>query len=203
MAEIILVRHGETEWNTGDVFRGRIDIGLSETGLKQAALLGEYLKNIRVEAIFSSPLKRALSTAEEIKRYHDLEIISTNGLIDYDFGEWQGISRQEIKTRYTGLYNEWNTHPERVKIPGGETLDDVRDRALGFINDLTNKYTGIVILVSHRVVIKVIICALLGLDNSYYWNIEQDTCGITTFTFENNRFTLIRHNDTSFMKSGY
>lgn len=203
MTEIILVRHGETEWNIGDVFRGRIDIGLSETGLKQAALLGKYLKNIKIEAIFSSPLKRALSTAEEINRYHDLEIIPTNGLIDYDFGEWQGISRQEIKTRYTELYNEWNTHPERVKIPGGETLNDVRNRALGFINDLTNKYRGTVILVSHRVVIKVIICALLELDNSHYWNIEQDTCGITTFTFENNRFTLIRHNDTSFMKSGY
>lgn len=203
MTVIILVRHGETEWNTGDVFRGRIDIGLSETGMKQAALLGEYLKNIKVEAIFSSPLKRALSTAEEINRYHNLEIETTDGLIDYNFGEWQGISRQDIKTRYAELYNEWTTHPERVTTPGGETLDDVRDRAFGFINDLTNRYRGTVILVSHRVVIKVIICALLGLDNSHYWNIEQDTCGITTFTFEDNRFTLIRHNDTSFMKSGY
>jgi broad specificity phosphatase PhoE len=203
MTEIILVRHGETEWNTGDVFRGRIDIGLSETGLKQAAALGEYLKNAEVDAIFSSPLKRALATAEAINRYHNLEIETADGLIDYDFGEWQGMSRQDIKTKYTELYNEWNTHPERVKTPGGETLNDVRDRALDFINDILNGYKGSIILASHRVVLKVIVCALLGLDNSHYWNIELDTCGITTFTFENNRFTLIRHNDTSFMKSGY
>jgi broad specificity phosphatase PhoE len=203
MTKIILIRHGETEWNTGDVFRGRIDIGLSETGLKQASALGEYLKNVKVDAIYSSPLKRALATAEEINRYHNLEIETTDGLIDYNFGEWQGMSRQDIKTKYTELYNEWNTHPERVKTPGGETLNDVRDRALGFINDILDRYKGTIILVSHRVVLKVIVCALLELDNSHYWNIELDTCGITTFTFENNRFTLIRHNDTSFMKSGY
>lgn len=203
MTEIILVRHGETEWNTSDVFRGRIDIGLSETGLKQAALLGEYLRNIEVEAIFSSPLKRALSTAEAINHYHNLKIETTDGLIDYNFGEWQGMSRHDIKTSYTELYNEWNTHPERVKTPGGETLDDVRNRATGLIDELINRYSSTIILVSHRVVLKVIICALLGLDNSHYWNIEQDTCGITSFTHENHRFMLIRHNDTSFMKSGY
>ncbi|TET17646.1 MAG: hypothetical protein E3J75_02065 [Dehalococcoidia bacterium] len=75
-----------------------------------------------------------------------------------------------------------------------------RKRAIGVVGNIIAKYEGTVVLVSHRVVNKVLICALLGLDNSHFWNIKQDVCGITTFTYENERFILIRHNDTSYLK---
>ena len=71
---------------------------------------------------------------------------------------------------------------------------------MGVVDEVIAKCEGVVILVSHRVVNKVLICALLGLDNSHFWNIRQDTCGITTFTYENRRFILTKHNDTSFLK---
>ena len=67
MSEIILVRHGETMWNVAEIFRGRIDIELNETGIKQAELLAEYLSNVKIDAIYSSPLKRALKTALQIQ----------------------------------------------------------------------------------------------------------------------------------------
>lgn len=87
MAEIILARHGETEWNVTEVFRGRIDINLSETGVKQAELLAEYLRKSAIEVVYSSPLKRARETAEIIAQPHKIKINADPGLIDFDFGQ--------------------------------------------------------------------------------------------------------------------
>jgi len=200
MTEIILARHGETQWNVEEVFRGRIDIELNETGIKQAELLAEYLSDAKIDAIYSSPLKRASKTAEIIARHHNLEVEITPGLTDLDYGNWQGLPHQEIKDKFKELYAEWINSPDKVKIPSGESLNIVRKRAMGVVNKIIAKYEGAVVLVSHRVVNKVLICALLGLDNSHFWNIRLDTCGITTFTCENGRFILTRHNDTSHLK---
>jgi len=200
MTEIILARHGETKWNVQEIFRGRIDIALNETGRKQAELLAEYLRHLKIEAIYSSPLKRALKTAEVIASHHKLAVEITPGLIDFNYGKWQGLPHQEVKDKYNELYAEWISHPDQVKIPAGESLNDVRKRAIGVVDEVTAKHEGTIVLLSHRVVNKVLICALLGLDNSHFWNIKQDTCGITTFTYENERFILTEHNNTSFLK---
>ena len=200
MTEIIIARHGQTEWNVGEVFRGRIDIGLDETGLKQAELLAEYLSNKKIEAIYSSPLKRALETAEAIASYHNLEVEIASGLIDFDFGKWQGLFLQEVKDKFPELYAEWVMSPHLVKIPGGESLDAVTERAMSVLEEVIDRYEGTVVLVAHRVVNKVLICALLGLNNSHFWNIKQDTCGISTFAYENGQFILTEHNNTSYLK---
>ena len=200
MTEIIIARHGQTKWNVGEVFRGRIDIELDEIGEKQAELLAEYLSGRKIDTVYSSPLKRALKTAEAIASYHQLEVEITPGLIDFSYGEWQGLSHQEVKDRYQELYAEWITNPHQAKMPDGESLEDVRKRVLAVVDEVTAKYAGTVILVAHRVVNKVLICALLGLDNSHFWNIRQDTCGITTFTYENGRFILTEHNNTSYLE---
>ena len=200
MTEIILARHGETEWNVEEVFRGRIDVELNETGLRQAELLAEYLSNRKIDAIYSSPLRRALKTAEIIARYHKLRVEITPGLIDCDFGQWQGLNLQEVKDRYQELYAAWVNSPHLVKIPDGESLEEVRERALNLVNEAVARHKGRVVLVSHRVVNKVLICALLGLDNSHFWNIRQDTCGTTIFAYEKGRFILTKHNDTSYLR---
>ena len=201
MTEIILVRHGETDWNVQQVFRGRIDIELNETGVRQAELLAEYLRRVKIEAVYSSPLRRALKTAEVIARYHTLEVAIAPGLIDFDFGKWEGLPHQEVKRRYKQLYAQWLGNPHLVQMPDGESLNDVRGRALRVVDEVIAKHKGTVVLVSHRVVNKVLTCALLGLDNSHFWNIRQDTCGITTFSYNNGRFVLAAHNDTSFLKT--
>ena len=200
MTEIILVRHGETEWNVAEIFRGRIDIELNETGIKQAELLAKYLSKLKIEAIYSSPLKRALKTAEIIADNHKLDVDIAPGLIDFNFGKWQGLSHQEVKDKNKELYADWINRPDQIKMPAGESLDEVRKRATGVVNNIIARYKGTVVLISHRVVNKVLICALLGLDNSHFWNIKQDTCGITTFTYENEQFILTKHNDTSYLE---
>jgi broad specificity phosphatase PhoE len=200
MTEIILARHGETEWNVQEVFRGRVDVKLNETGLRQAELLAEYLSGVKIDAIYSSPLKRAFRTAEIIASPHKLKVEIAAGLIDFDYGKWQGLPHQEVKRRYKKLYLQWLKNPHLVQMPDGESLNDVRERALGVVKEAVTKHQENIALVSHRVVNKVLICALLGLDNSHFWDIRQDVCGTTTFIYENERFILTKHNDTSYLR---
>ena len=200
MKQIILVRHGETEWNVEEVYRGTRDIELNEAGIKQADLLGRYLSDWKLEAVYSSPLKRALDTANTIARYQDISVQVTNDLIDFNYGEWQGRSAQEVKKLYPTLHDEWHNNPHKVKMPRGESLADVTKRANAIVNKVVTEYEGSIVLVSDRVVNKVLICSLLGLDNSHFWNIQQDVCGITIFNYVDGLFILTRHNDTSHLK---
>jgi len=200
MAELILARHGETAWNVEKIYRGRSDVALDEVGTKQAELLGKYVSNHRLEAIYSSPLKRALDTANIIARYQKIDVQIAEGLVDFDYGEWQCLPEREVERLYPALLNEWRNNPHKIRMPGGESLEDVRKRAIEVINDVLSNYHGSVVLVSHRVVNKVLICSLLGLDNSHFWNINQDVGGITTFNYVDGRFILTKHNDISHLK---
>ncbi|HUW44887.1 MAG TPA: histidine phosphatase family protein [Dehalococcoidia bacterium] len=200
MAKLILARHGETVWNVEKIYRGRMDVNLDEVGIKQAELLGKYLSNWKLEAIYSSPVKRAIDTANIVARYQKIGVHIAEGLIDFDYGEWQSLPEQEVKRLYPALLNEWHHNPHKVRMPGGESLEDVGRRAIEVVNYVLSKYQGSVVLVSHRVVNKVLICSLLGLDNSHFWNINQDVGGITIFNYVDGRFVLTRHNDTSHLR---
>jgi broad specificity phosphatase PhoE len=201
MTEIILARHGQTAWNVGEVFRGRTDIKLDETGLKQARLLAEYLSERNIEAVFSSPLQRALQTADNIARYHKLEAQITQGLNDLSFGEWEGKTSKEVQEQYPVLFEQWVATPHLVKLPGGESLDDLTVRAMNLVSEVVKLYRNSVVLVAHRVVHQALILALMGLDNSHFWNIRMDTAATTTFLYTRDRFVLIEHNNTSYLQS--
>jgi phosphoserine phosphatase len=200
MAKLILARHGETEWNVEKVFRGRADVNLNEVGIKQAGLLGKHLCNWELEAIYSSPVKRALDTANIVARCMEVAVCIAEGLTDFDFGEWQSLSEQEVKRLYPAILNEWQSSPHKVRMPGGENLDDVTKRTAEVVDEVLSRHHGNVLLVSHRVVFKVLICSLLGLDNSHFWNISQDVCGLTIFDYVGGRFVLTKHNDTSHLR---
>jgi broad specificity phosphatase PhoE len=200
MTELILARHGQTAWNVVEVFRGRSNVNLDETGLRQAELLSDYLRKRRIEAVYSSPLQRALKTARAIASRHKLKVVITQGLNDLKFGEWEGLPVTEVREKYATLFTEWVEKPHLVEIPGGEGLDDVTRRVLTFVSDIITRHKGIVVLVSHRVVHKVLTLALLGLDNSHFWNIKLDTAAITTFAYENNSWILNEHNNTCYLQ---
>ena len=203
MVEIILARHGETAWNTAHIFRGRVDVPLSDIGLDQAERLGEYLSGDKIDVIYSSPLGRAVQTAGPIAHHQGLDVNTVANIIDIDYGEWQGLPSAEVKEKYPELYQDWLDTPEQVRMPAGESLEDVRSRALPFLEDAVMRCgEGRIVLVSHRVVNKVLICALLRLDNSSFWNIKLDTAGVTRFDFDGDRVVLISHNDTSYLDRG-
>lgn len=199
MTEIILVRHGQTGWNTGRVYRGRADVGLDEVGMKQAELLGGYLAELKLDAVYSSPLRRALDTAVALTQHQAINVQVSDGLIDFDYGKWQGLSDEEVRKSYPALHHRWCTAANLVTMPGGESLSDVKKRALPVVDEAVGGYDGRVVLVSHRVVNKVLICSLLGLGNSHFWDIRQDVGGMTTFDYVDSRFVLTGHNDTSYL----
>jgi broad specificity phosphatase PhoE len=201
MVTIILARHGETDWNTGEIFRGRADVPLNATGLRQAELLAEYLSGEKIDIIYSSPLQRAVKTAEAITACHGLDVNTVENINDIDYGEWQGLSLDKVKERYPELYQDWLDTPEQVRFPGGESLAEVRGRAMPFVEDAVMRCgEGKIMVVSHRVVHKVLIGALLGLDNASFWNFRLDTGGITRFEFNDDRAVLVSHNDTSYLQ---
>ncbi|MBN1161378.1 MAG: histidine phosphatase family protein [Dehalococcoidales bacterium] len=201
MPEIILVRHGETEYNASETFRGRADVPLNEIGLKQARLLAEYLSSEKIDVVYSSPLKRAARTAGIIAAPHALEVNVVENLNDIDCGQWQGLPLKEVQESYEDIYQDWLDTPEQVRLPGGESLEDVRSRALPFVQDAVMRCgEGKIVFVSHRAVNKVLICALLRLDNSSFWSFKMDTAAITRFTFNGDRVVLTSHNDTSYLK---
>src|SRR4030043_1885738 len=152
MTSVYLVRHGQTAWNKEEIFRGRTDVPLDETGLKQAELAGEYFKGMEIHAIYSSPLSRAWQTAQKIAQFHDLKVQPLDGIIDMSFGNWEGRPHQEIRESDSKTYRQWVETPHLVRLPGGESLDDVRVRAMSAVEELIRKNPGkTLVLVSHRV----------------------------------------------------
>jgi broad specificity phosphatase PhoE len=201
LTRFILVRHGQTEWNRFERFRGRVDIDLDDTGLKQAEAAAEKIARLEVKAIYSSPLKRAMTTAQLIAHPLGLEVQPLEGINDMDFGQWHGLSISEVREQYPELFALWRLHPERLEIPEGETLEQVRNRVAACIDELAAKHDGeIVALVSHRVVCKVLLCHLLGLDNSHFWQIAQDATAINIFEVSLSGFTVWRINDTCHLR---
>jgi len=201
VSSIYLVRHGQTAWNREEIFRGRTDVPLDETGLKQAELAGEYLQEVEIDAIYSSSLSRALETAGRIARFHNLKVQPLEGIIDMSFGNWEGHAHQEIKKNDSETYRRWREEPHLVRLPGGESLDDVRVRSMAALEEVIREHPGkALVLVSHRVVCKVLICAILGLDNSHFWQISQDPTAINLIHYRNGKYILSLMNETCHLR---
>jgi len=107
----------------------------------------------------------------------------------------------DVKQKFPEVFDEWSKNPHLVRVPGGDTLDDVTARSMALVRDVVEKYSSSVALVSHRVVSRILMLAMMGLDNSHFWNIRQDTASLTIFVYERGRFILTRHNDTSYLQS--
>lgn len=201
MTFIYLVRHGQTAWNKEEIFRGRMDIPLDGTGLKQAELAAEYFKGMDIHAIYSSPLARAWMTAQRIAQFHPLKIQPLEGIIDISFGCWEGHPHQEIKKVDSKRYRQWRDEPHRVRLPGGESLEQVRVRSMAAVEEVIQRHPGkTLVLVSHRVINKVLICGILGTDNSHIWQIGQDTTAINLIQHRDGKYILSILNETCHLK---
>lgn len=194
----ILVRHGQTEWNRIERFRGRADVPLNEIGLSQAEATGRRVAGTWTPAaVYSSPLSRAVKTAEAIARHFNLTVQAHPGLADIDYGEWQGLTPDEARKRWPEQVDDWYNHPEQARIPVGETLAELCSRAMKTISELAVRHAGgTVVLVGHTVINRIILLGVLGLGNDHFWRIKQDTCAINVFEAQKNDFVLIYLNDT-------
>jgi broad specificity phosphatase PhoE len=201
MTKVYVVRHGQTAWNLEEVFRGRMDIPLDETGKKEVHLAGEALKYETLHAIYSSPLSRSMETAENIAKFQDIQVTPLEAIIDISYGEWEGVSLIEVQKKYPDLYGLWLQEPHSITFPGGESLEQVRVRTRNAIDDLLEKHENEnIALVAHRVPNKVICCSLLGIDNSNFWRIQQDTASTNLFVYKDGQWIISYLNDTSYLK---
>ncbi len=202
MTCIVLVRHGQTEWNIDDRFRGRVDVPLDETGLRQAKLVAKRIaREWQPAAIYASPLERTLKTAETIAARFGLEVQDEPGLIDINAGDWQGLTHEQVKQRWPELYQTWFTSPQSMQIPGGEGLQQVRERASAAVRRLAGQYSDqTLVLVTHAAVIRTILLSVLRLGNERFWHLAQGTCAINVLEWKDDDFTVEMLNDTDHLK---
>jgi broad specificity phosphatase PhoE len=202
MTRVYLVRHGTTDWNKEEIFRGRLDCKLNETGQAEARALAEYFRDIPLQAIYSSPLSRAMETAQAVAEAKALQVVPHPEFIDVDFGEWQGLPLKEVREKYSELYRLWRERPEAIHFPGGENLARVRARAWEGLQKVVRENPDkTALILSHRVVTKVLICTVLGLDDSHFWHIKQDTTAVNCIEYNRGFFVTSLINDTCHLKS--
>jgi broad specificity phosphatase PhoE len=203
MTTILLTRHGQTEWNREERYRGRADIPLNATGERQAVALAERLSAFPVTALYTSPLQRAVRTGEICAARLGLRAAVLPGLLDIDFGAWQGLTPEAAAARDPEVYRQWLAAPGTIRFPGGEGLEDVQRRAMEALETVTARHPGeTVVLVAHMVVNRVLLCTVLGLDLNHYFDLRQDTCSLNIFRYLGaQRYEIVTLNDTCHMAS--
>jgi len=164
MTRFCLIRHGQTDWNLEGRYQGQSDIPLNSTGIKQARLVAEILRNEQFDAVYSSDLLRALKTAEIITEYHDsLKINTDPRLREVNQGEWEGLTRDAIQDRYPKIWEALLKKPVSVRPPGGETVVEVQNRVTAALNNISTLYPdGNILVVSHGLALATIICYVNG-----------------------------------------
>lgn len=199
MTRIILVRHGETEWNRVERFRGRADVPLNEKGRRQAQAAGGRVARLwKPAVIYASPLSRAMDTARAIAAHFGLEVQAHPGLTDIDYGDWQGLTPDEAAKKWPVEIDHWYNHPEKALIPNGESLDDLRRRARTMLDALVRQHPDqTIVLVGHTVINRVILLSVMGLGSERFWRLRQDTCAINVFDAVDDDFVIVSLNDTS------
>ena len=140
MTTILLARHGETDWNREGRFQGHADPPLNATGHAQAAELAAELKDVELAAVHSSPLRRALETAQRVAAEHGLEPVAVDALREVDVGSWQGLTRPEIETRYPEQFARWLDYDQGWE--DGESYEEMGRRAVAALLELAAAHAG-------------------------------------------------------------
>jgi len=194
--QIYVVRHGETEWNRGEIFRGTKDVPLNEVGKKQAEKVGRFFIDKDIVKIVSSPLMRAKQTAEAISKVTNVPVQRLDEFTDMNFGIWEGLSLKEVKDQYPKEFEIWRHTPHKLRVTNGETLFQVRKRMKKGFEKVVLGERGNIVIVTHRVLCKLIVLHALNIPNSHFWDIKFDPASITLIEKKGSNLTLQFLNDT-------
>ncbi|HKL13240.1 MAG TPA: alpha-ribazole phosphatase [Halanaerobiales bacterium] len=182
--EIVLVRHGETEWNKNSRYQGVMDVDLNEKGQKQAQQLYEFLKDEEFDTIYSSTLKRAYETIQDIAKYQNKEVITIADLMEIDFGKWEGLTFSEIEKDYPDLAKKWAKDPTCCKPPEGEHIKEVEQRVGKTIDKIVDDNPDQKILIAtHGGIVRIVFAYLLDLPLSRIFSIEVENVSISRIKF--------------------
>jgi broad specificity phosphatase PhoE len=191
MRKIYLVRHGETVANSCQRLQGQSDTKLNATGLAQAKQVGEFFKAIPLQAVYCSPLSRALITAQAVAGGHKLPVHPLEELKEIALGEWVGFNREELNARWANAWEDFFERPATVVVPGGENVFDVQrraDKALKLI--LAEVLEGDIAIVTHAGPIRALLCGLFKIDFNQFWHLRIRNASTTCLAIEKGQFYL-------------
>ena len=207
--KLILVRHGETYWNDERRIQGGdSDIELNDTGLEQARKLAAFLENEPITAILSSPLQRAIATAEVIASHHQLPVEIDQGLRELKVGELEGMSVSNLSTTFSQFLMQWWQDGGAVKLPNGESLVELQQRAWKAVERLLERHKtnpehnegSTIVVVSHYFVTLAIILKALNLPLDCFTKFKVDLGGVSILEIQDHGTRLLKFNDTSYQR---
>jgi alpha-ribazole phosphatase len=201
--KLLLVRHGETDWNLNRRYQSYSDIPLNQNGIQQAQSLAKRLSKEQIDSIHSSDIPRATETARYIAS--EYEPILT---IQYDprwrelsFGKWEGLNHVELRAKWQTEANAWYEDPVNISPSNGETLLQLAERVRSVLDELKIKHKDeTALIVTHGGTIQVLLCTLLGVDLSRYWQFHVKPASLTEFHLYEAGAILDVFNDTSHLK---
>lgn len=172
MTTLFLVRHGRTVLNAEGRFRGRRDPPLDPTGVRQAEAAALRLSTAQPAAVYASPLRRAVETAEPIARVFGLPVHPLPGLIDLDYGAWEGLTPEEASRAAPDAFALFRSHPGDAQPPDGERLREVETRVMGALRRLMAEHSGrATVAVSHEVPIRLVLARLMSVEGAALWEL--------------------------------
>jgi broad specificity phosphatase PhoE len=199
---LFAIRHGETVWTRERRFSGSRDISLTERGARQAEAVGRVLADERVTAVYASPLARARLSAEIVARSHGLPVVLEPAFREMAFGEWEGLTRDEIEAGTAPMMATWRTSPERAAPPGGEPLVEVAARVGKALQQLRDTHPeGVVVLVAHAIVLRLIVLDALGLGPDRLWSLDASPAGLTEIEYQAGWATVHRMNTLAHLRA--
>jgi alpha-ribazole phosphatase/probable phosphoglycerate mutase len=182
-----MVRHGQTEWNAQQKYQGHTDIPLNEKGREQARTIARYLlEHEKVEAIYCSDLQRGMETAQIIGQTLNLEPVKDIRFKEMSFGQWEGMTFTEVYKQYPREFDNWYRHTMDVKVPGGESLNDVLHRSLEALYEIAARHQGTVVVVSHGGLIKSLLNHLQ--EDHDMWGSRLETGSMVVLEWQQGRF---------------
>lgn len=186
---MLLVRHGETDWNRQGRFQGQIDVPLNDTGRSQGGKAANFLHPVCLDAAYTSSMARPRETAEIILQHHPhLSLQALDDLREISHGEWEGLYTADIEDGYPGLLQQWQAAPETVQMPGGENLQQVWERSIRAWQHLVATHTHrdktqTVLVVAHDAVNKALLCHVLGLGPESFWRFKQGNGAVSVIDY--------------------
>ncbi|MDR1874582.1 MAG: histidine phosphatase family protein [Synergistaceae bacterium] len=200
--KILLVRHGRTDWNDERRFQGRTDIPLNEEGLLQARKLSERLASWPLDVVYTSPLLRALRTAEAVASPHGKKPVVLEDLSEMYFGPWEGESIAGLRKRSPGLMRSWLKDPFFHMPENAETWEDIQTRVRRAVGVILHSARERVVVVSHGGIMRALFSVLLDLDPRAVWNISASNCSISGVEVREHQNVLKFSNDDLHLRAG-
>ena len=201
---IHLIRHGQTNWNKNALYQGTKDIPMNHKGIEESRILADRLKHFRIDTLYSSPLKRAVDTAQSINAHHKLDIVVRDNLREIELGEWEGLNREQVKAAYPKALGTFTKDTVDTRPPGGESFKDLSLRVQETLRDivLSHGEDDEIVIVTHGGVIKNIIADILrmSLPDRRLLMIDNASLSTLIYNHEADAYFLRRYNDTAHLE---